>query len=232
MSLAEVNLEFPVDFAGIVKIFPLPNLVLFPGVIQPLHVFEPRYRAMLQDALEGDQLIGIATLAPGWEEEPVSPPVFPTICIGKIVTHARLPDGRFNLLLCGARRARIIREIPSKVPYRMADVKLVDDTIRPRDKNIESMRGHALDLFRQLVAADSRLDKETLAGFSSGELPFGLLLDLMTFSSGADPQRQQSILESCDLPVRCRRVIELLEQRLAECRGDSTLRFPPEFSYN
>ncbi len=103
MSIAEANLDLPANFAGIVKVFPLPNLVLFPGVIQPLHIFEPRYRALMRDALDSDQLIGMATLKPGWESSDARrPAIYPTLCVGKIVTHAELPDGRFNLLLCGA----------------------------------------------------------------------------------------------------------------------------------
>lgn len=234
MSIAEANLELPVDFTGIVKIFPLPNLVLFPGVIQPLHIFEPRYRALMRDALEGDQLIGLATLQPGWKKKPDRPPLFQTMCIGKIVTHAELPDGRFNLLLCGARRARIIREIPVNVPYRMADVKLLDaDSVSARsDSHSGRMREQTLKLFRELAAADPRLDQEALAGLASGDLPLGLLLDLMAFSSGANVLRLQTILETTDIGERCRRVNQLLRQRLAECQARTGLRYPPEFSYN
>jgi ATP-dependent Lon protease len=232
MSLAEANLELPVNFAGIVKLFPLPNLVLFPGVIQPLHIFEPRYRALMRDALESDGLIGVATLKPGDQEGKV-PPVFSTMCIGKIVTHAELPDGRFNLLLCGARRARIIREIPSSGPYRMADVQLIDaDPLKARDQDTEPLRRRVLHLFRRLVEADARLDHESLEGLINGRLPLGLLVDLMAFSSGASVLEQQSILEASAMQDRCHRVIRLLQQRLAGCRGKAQELWPPVFSFN
>ena len=69
-------------------LFPLPNVVLFPNVFLPLHIFEPRYRAMVADALKGDRLIGMVLLRPGWESDYEGrPPVFPTGCAGLITTH-------------------------------------------------------------------------------------------------------------------------------------------------
>src|SRR3712207_569670 len=95
-------------FAGIARLFPLPNLVLFPSVIQPLHIFEPRYRQMTADALAGDRLLAIVLLRPGWEEEYEGrPAVYPVACLGHIAAHQRLEDGRSNLLLRGLRRIRI-----------------------------------------------------------------------------------------------------------------------------
>ena len=112
MSIAEANLELPPNFTGVVKLFPLPNLVLFPGVIQPLHIFEPRYRRLMDDAVNSDQLIAMAKLKSESGLEQHEPEVHDTICIGKIVTHAELPDGRFNLLLLGAQRRRSFAKSP------------------------------------------------------------------------------------------------------------------------
>ena len=131
MSLAEANLSLPDNFTGVVRLFPLPNLVLFPGVIQPLHIFEPRYRKLMQDALAGDELIAMALLKPKWEANVLdTPAVHSTLCVGKIVTHARLKDGRYNLLILGARRAEIVREIPTEQPYRMAEVSVLEEVDR------------------------------------------------------------------------------------------------------
>jgi hypothetical protein len=89
-----------VNFSGTARLFPLPNLVLFPQVIQPLHIFEPRYRQMTVDALDEDRLIALALLQPGWEPDyGGAPPIFSTACLGKIVADQCLTDGRFNLLL-------------------------------------------------------------------------------------------------------------------------------------
>src|SRR6516165_6125069 len=89
-------------FTGEARLFPLPNLVLFPHVVQPLHIFEPRYRQLMDDALEDDNLITMATLQPGWESDyEKSPAVYPVVCIGRILKEESLPDGRYNLLLHG-----------------------------------------------------------------------------------------------------------------------------------
>src|SRR3954465_8007381 len=91
------------DFGGTARLFPLPNLVLFPSVVQPLHVFEPRYRQLMVDALAEDRLIAMALLQPGWEDDyHKRPPIYPGVCIGRIFKEEKLEDGRFNLLLQGA----------------------------------------------------------------------------------------------------------------------------------
>src|SRR4051812_45790988 len=111
----------PDDFDGTARLFPLPNLVLFPGVVQGLHVFEPRYRQMTSDALASDSLIAVVLLLPGWEEEYDSkPPVEPVACLGRVVWHEKLSDGRFNLRLRGAARVRILEEVPTDRLYRTA----------------------------------------------------------------------------------------------------------------
>src|SRR5262249_30206454 len=99
-------------FGGEARLFPLPNLVLFPAVVQPLHIFEPRYRTLMADALAGDRLMALALLRPGWEEDyHQSPPVHSVVCLGKIFKEQLLPDGRYNLLLYGLARARILDEL-------------------------------------------------------------------------------------------------------------------------
>src|SRR5436853_468650 len=94
------------NFPGRARLFPLPNLVLFPHVVQPLHVFEPRYRQMTADALADDRLITLVLLKPGWEDAGNKPPaVHPVACLGRVVADQLLPDGRYNLLLRGLSRA-------------------------------------------------------------------------------------------------------------------------------
>src|SRR6266545_6172021 len=102
------------DFAGTARLFPLPNLVFFPHVMQPLHIFEPRYRQMTADALAGDRLIAMALLRPGWEPDYEKvPPIYPVVCLGRIVADQRLEDGRYRLLLRGLSRAGIVEEVPT-----------------------------------------------------------------------------------------------------------------------
>ncbi len=104
-------------------LFPPPNVVLFPGVFLPLYIFEARYRAMTEDALAGDRMIGMVLLKPGFDAEYEGrPPIYPVGCMG-LITHAeRLPDGRFNLVLQGVERFRVTGEDESRV-YRLGRVE-------------------------------------------------------------------------------------------------------------
>ena len=109
MSSADDPSTESVEFSGRVRLFPLPNLVLFPHVMQPLHVFEPRYRCLLEDSLASDRLIAMALLAPGWENDYEGrPPLYPMACLGRVTSFHRLDDGTYNLLLLGLHRVRLV----------------------------------------------------------------------------------------------------------------------------
>src|SRR5216117_2533950 len=119
----------------LLPIFPLPNVVLFPNVFLPLHIFEPRYREMVADALAGDRMIGMVLLRPGWENEyDAKPPVYPIGCTG-VMTHVdRLPDGRYNIVLRGVERFRILTEDHART-YRRATVDaLIEDAVSNEDR--------------------------------------------------------------------------------------------------
>src|SRR5262245_64124765 len=119
-------------FDGTVRLFPLPNVVLFPHVVQPLHIFEPRYRQMTADALDSNRLIALVLLQPGHEQEYEGrPPVHAIACVGKVLGEQKLDDGRYNLLLRGVSRVRIVEEMPSEKLYRVARVELVNDHGEP-----------------------------------------------------------------------------------------------------
>src|SRR5271166_2451842 len=108
MSLSDHQPFDPARFSGVVRLFPLPNLVLFPHVMQPLHIFEPRYRCLLEDALATDRLVAMALLAPGWESDYEGRPTLcPMACLGRVTTYHRLEDGAYNLLLLGLQRVRL-----------------------------------------------------------------------------------------------------------------------------
>ena len=133
-------------FPSSLPLFPLPNVVLFPGVYLPLHIFEPRYRTMAQDALDSDRLIGMVLLKPGFESEyDGRPPIYAVGCSGLITHHERLDDGRFNIVLQGLDRFRVLAEDSSRL-YRVAEVErlaepAVDDalTIRSLRQRLESL---------------------------------------------------------------------------------------------
>jgi len=110
-----------------IPIFPLPNVVFFPKVFLPLHIFEERYKTMLIDALHGNQKIGMILLQEGWERDYFgAPPVHHVGCIGKIEAHEKLPQGRFNILLRGLSRFEIV-DFVQEEPYRVARVRLLND---------------------------------------------------------------------------------------------------------
>ena len=109
--------------------------MLFPGATRPLHIFEARYREMVADALEGDRLIGMVMLQPGYEADYEGrPPVHPVGCVGVIAEATELPDGRYNILLGGLTKFRIVREDDSRA-YRLADVEPISDAISAADRN-------------------------------------------------------------------------------------------------
>jgi Lon protease-like protein len=127
--------------SDLLPIFPLPNVVLFPNVFLPLHIFEPRYRDMVADALSADRLIGMVLLRPGWESDYEGrPPVYRTGCSG-VITHAeRLPDGRYNIVLRGLERFGILDE-DHGCSYRRALIEpLSRRTNRPRPRRIRNCR--------------------------------------------------------------------------------------------
>src|SRR3954452_7595280 len=113
-----------------VPLFPLPNVVLFPRAVLPLHIFEERYKRMTADVLEaGHRQIAMALLHRGWEKDYYGhPAIEPVVCVGTILSHERLPDGRYNFLLQGHTRARVVREMQTDAPYREAELQPLYET--------------------------------------------------------------------------------------------------------
>ncbi len=133
-------------------LFPLPNVVLFPNVFLPLHIFEPRYRDMVADALEGDRMIGMVLLRPGWEGNYEGrPPVYPIGCSGLITHHERLPDGRYNIVLRGVEKFRIVEEIDDETmrgrssSYRVARVEILHEPVIDADRDEVRAARHRLE---------------------------------------------------------------------------------------
>ena len=113
---------------GRLKVFPLPSVVLFPGAVLPLHIFEPRYRQLVKDALAGDGVMAMGHLEAGWEPHYQGrPPMEPLVCAGVIVWHQELPEGKYDLVLAGVARARVLAEHPPQQPYREVQAELLVD---------------------------------------------------------------------------------------------------------
>jgi Lon protease-like protein len=191
-----------------IPIFPLPNVVLFPNVFLPLHIFEPRYREMVDEALRGDRIIGMVLLRPGWQghyEE--RPPVYPIGCAG-VITHAeRLADGRFNIVLRGMEKFRIRGEEEGHA-YRLAEV---DPVPEPRPEGLrEEMRAQRRRLETLLVPQPEGQQDRTMPTSMPDEDLVNALAQYLEF----EPVEKQALLERDGLLDRCRSLIELLEMKV------------------
>jgi ATP-dependent Lon protease len=235
MSAFEDHVLLPADFSGKVRLFPLPNLVLFPHVMQPLHIFEPRYRELLEDALAGDHLIAMAILAPGWERDYEGrPPLGPVACLGRITTHRRLDDGTYNLLLMGLRRIRLLRELPAERSFRIAEAEVCEDHSPPQEAAARAilqrkLRQAFVRILPMLPDAQEQLDQ--LLG---SDVSLGVLSDLISYMLDIGLPDKEELLAETDV---YRRAELLLEHLVAAAADEAVSRvaagsFPPQFSPN
>ena len=191
-----------------IPIFPLPNVVLFPQVFLPLHIFEPRYREMVADAIDGDRLIGMALLREGWQRHAgPNPPIFPIGCAGRITHVASLPDGRYNIVLRGMDRFRVLDEDQSRA-YRIGVIELLaDGSTAGRQQHLQAGRQRIEDL----------LDRQTAAG-AAARIPPGMadaeLVNVLSQYLAFEPIEKQALLEKGGPCERCAALIDLLEMRL------------------
>lgn len=233
--MSQRKIEMPDDFDGIVRLFPMPNLVLFPGVIQALNIFEPRYRLMMEEAVEKDGLITMAMIKPEQlATSPQRPSIFETVCIGKIMTHAKLQDGCYNLLLAGIRRARILEEVNFELPYRKARVEVMEDFVDD-EEIVDDLRLKIVEQFIEILPNNSHLDRESLDSLLDSNVGTGQLVDLIAYSSGATPLQLQKILEMNDVQARAQLILKVMQEiaRASELtRPEPRPTFPPDFSAN
>jgi len=184
-----------------ITIFPLPGVVLYPGLQLPLHIFEPRYRAMISDALARDRLIGM--IQPQRPEE--GAPLFSIGCLGRIGDVEALEDGRFNIILEGESRFRIVKELDVTTPFRQVEAELIeeseDEALAPVERasferearRFADMQGYAVD-WDQVA----RLDDVSLINGVSQIAPF-------------DPAAKQALLEANGLGARCELLVQLMQ---------------------
>jgi len=225
----------PEEFSGTVRLFPLPNLVLFPRVMQPLHIFEPRYRDLLRDALGDDRLIAMATLRPGWEADYEGrPPLHPVVCLGRIAACHTLDDGSSNLLLMGVTRARVIEELPARQSYREARVEVLEDEY-PAElaSSRPGLHRQLCEAFLQLLP-DLPEVHEQVDQLVASEVPLGVLTDGISYALDLSIEEKQVLLGEANVHRRAASLLELLSDSLANsATGPSgLLTFPPSFSAN
>ncbi|MDA1048955.1 MAG: LON peptidase substrate-binding domain-containing protein [Planctomycetota bacterium] len=226
--------QLPADFTGRVRLFPLPDLVMFPHVMQPLHIFEPRYRELVEDALATDQLVAMAHLQAGWEADYEDrPPIFPVTCIGRIVSHARLDDGKFNILLLGLRRALITDELPLTRSFREAEVAVLEDLYAgAATQERASIQRELLHCFRRFTP-ESPAAQEQFESLMNNRLPLGVLTDIISFTMKFDVDLKQRLLSEWNVDQRARMLLaELRQLDDSHAISDDERKFPPEFSAN
>ena len=197
-----------------IPIFPLPGTVLFPNVFLPLHIFEPRYRSMVGDALGGDRIIGMVLLRPGFEADyDGRPPVFRVGCAG-VITHAeRLADGRFNIVLRGLEKFRVNDEDASR-PYRLAHVDGITEEVVEADR--ETLRRQRQRLETVLVAAMERAGTDPRF---PPAIPDEDLVNALAQYLQLEPLERQALLERDGILPRCRALIDLLEMKSMTSHG-------------
>ncbi|PYQ08237.1 MAG: hypothetical protein DMF83_07305 [Acidobacteria bacterium] len=191
-----------------IPLFPLPDVVLFPHMPLPLHVFEPRYRKMTTDAMASHKIIGMTLLKPGWEQDYYGrPPVYPVGCAGLVEECRRLEDGRFNIRLKGVSRFRIVSEQGGE-PYRLATVESLTDEVGDATA-LESGR-------RKVLAAIGRAADGPSFLVTQPELPPELFVNAVCQALSLSPVEKQSLLDCDTVGRRCARLLEILDFRLLE----------------
>jgi len=184
-----------------ISIFPLPGAILFPGMQLPLHIFEPRYRAMIQDAMARDNRIGMIQ-----PQRPIEgAPLYAIGCLGRIGQFEALNDGRYNLVLEGEARFRILRELEVTTPFRQVEAEMFeemeDESLAAVERALferEARRFADAQGYQVDWKAVTRLDDTSLINGVSQIAPF-------------DPAAKQALLEAPDLSTRCELMVQLMQ---------------------
>jgi Lon protease-like protein len=196
-----------------IALFPLSNVVLFPDVYLPLHIFEERYRAMTRDVLAGQKLIGMTVLRDGWQQDySGAPPIYATGCAGTVVHHELLKDGRFNIILQGVSRFEVVDEVAAGTPYRIARVRW------HQERDAAGNRAGLTQLRRQVEAL-------LLPAVARGEvrMPSGMsdqaLINAVCQALDISIVEKLALLEKHDVLARGQALLPILERLLIKLSG-------------
>lgn len=208
-----------------IAIFPLSNIVLFPRVHAPLHLFEPRYRQMIVDVLADNRRIGMVVVPPEHAQAMAGdPPVYPIGCAGSIVQDERMPDGRYNIVLAGERRFRIVSEAqrPREQLYRSAEVSWLDDPLPSESEGqVAELRGRIELQVRSLIKhSDPQRAASLDDGILSGADP-AVFINTLCNTLAFQTAEKQGLLEADGILQRFEKLEGLLAFRIAETRQPS-----------
>ncbi len=205
----------PFSIPARIPVFPLPNVVLFPKTYLPLHIFEPRYRAMVSDAAKNGQCIGMALLKDGWETDYYGhPPVFPMGCVGRLASVQLLADGRSNILLQGLERFEIEREWYDKT-YREATISI---TVRGTEASLDpTVRQRLFTILESYLL--SRDDAPTGQELFREEVSDEIVVNTVSSYLECTPVEKQFLLEADSLHQQARRLTDLIEFMMHDQSG-------------
>ena len=215
--------EPPNDEESTVPLFPLSTVVLLPRIQVPLYIFEPRYRQMVESALEADRRIGmIAVPPPGAARMIGDPEVYTTGSVGRIEQCRRREDGTYDIVLNGLARFRILREIPRppRQLYRHARVVLLDDADSGVDH--ESVKRLRSEVALRACELLERVAPERIAALRHGSLVNAddeVYVNALSLSFDFDTRERQALLEASNVTRRYEGLLSLLHFRLAETEG-------------
>jgi len=205
-GLPEAWPPVPPSAAGagsVVPLFPLPNVFLFPGTLMPLHIFEPRYRQMIEDILDGPGRLVVSAVLEGWQDQLAgAPPVLPVAGLGEIARHERLQDGRFMIWLAGLARVSL-REVPSDRLYRKVEILPLPEEPAPQQAE-QDLRARLTQAVRARAPELSELPPE---------LPLGRLTDLLLMNLQLPQVCMQDLYSRLAVAERAERVLKEHAQR-------------------
>jgi uncharacterized protein len=200
--------------SDLLPLFPLPNVVLFPNVFLPLHIFEERYREMVSDAIAGDRMIGMVLLRPGWEHDYEGRPLVYPIGSSGVITHfERLTDGRYNIILRGLERFRILEEDTSRIYRRAIVERLADEGLRSDDRSV--IRHLRAKLEALLAPAVAKAGADVINASAMGDED---LINALAQYLDLEPLEKQALLERSCLRSRAESLVELLEMKILMSR--------------
>lgn len=209
--------RLPDDFDGRVRLFPLPELVVFPHAMQPLHIFEPRYCELLSESLAADHLIAMSTLTGGAAlSQQTAPPVASTVCLGKIISHVEVEGDRHNILLVGIQRARIIREVDAGRPFRIAEVEVEEDIYPPSGAESRlGLKKALLEAFAEIIPVSENVQRN-LHELMAGQMGLGPITDIISYTLPFDCEAKLRLLAQPDVDERAQQLIVLLQSGTIE----------------
>lgn len=197
----------------IVPLFPLPNVVLFPKTPVPLYIFEERYRTLVRETLAGDGELVIGLLRAGSESNYADlSSVHEIACLGKIETYEELEDGKYNIVVIGVQRVRILREVQHS-PYRLVEAEIIEEaSYDEHSEGVVKRHNQLSALFAKFAELATGVKRQTLEFMP--QLDFESLVNMVAMTLNLAIEQKQELLEINEAPLRCDELIPVLQKQI------------------